>query len=92
MSGPEPWRKPGNRNMTEMVLLSTSACSLCERALDLLLSMPELRGRALSVRDVAQDDVLMSAFGARVPVLCIGQATLDWPFERADVLALVRSA
>jgi len=69
-----------------LVLLSTDHCSLCERALDLLLSMPELRGWQLQVIDVADDDVLQARYGARLPVLLAGGRELGWPFATKDVL------
>jgi hypothetical protein len=68
-----------------LVLLSTDHCTLCERALDLLLSMPELRGRQLRVIDVATDDALLARYGERVPVLRCGDRELGWPFAAADV-------
>ncbi len=69
----------------DLVLLSTDHCTLCERALDLLLSMPELRGRALRVVDVAGDDALLERYGERVPVLRIGGTELEWPFDGEDI-------
>lgn len=70
-----------------LVLLSTDHCSLCERALELILSMPELRGRSLEVVDVADDAALLDTYGPRVPVLVVGGRELDWPFGREAVLA-----
>lgn len=70
-----------------IILLSTDHCSLCEQALDLLLSMPELRGRSLKVVDVAEDATLLDAYGPRLPVLLLGGRELDWPFGRDAVLA-----
>lgn len=70
-----------------LVLLSTDHCALCERALDLLASMPELRGRPLQVIDVAGDEVLEERFGSRLPVLLAGSHELSWPFAREDVIA-----
>jgi hypothetical protein len=75
--------------MDALVLLSTDHCSLCERALDLLLSMPELRGLALQVVDVADDDALTERYGERLPVLLGGGRELDWPFAAADVRTLL---
>jgi hypothetical protein len=69
-----------------LVLLSTDCCSLCERALDLLLSMPELRGWQLQVVDVADDDALQARYGERLPVLLAGTHELGWPFAPSDVL------
>lgn len=73
----------------QLVLLSTDGCSLCDEALDLLTSMPELRGRALQVMDVAADELLLERYGPRLPVLLAGARQLDWPFAREDVAALL---
>jgi hypothetical protein len=72
-----------------LVLLSTEHCTLCEQALDLLVSMPELRGRTLDVVDVAADDALLERYGPRLPVLKIADRELAWPFTREDVARLV---
>lgn len=73
-----------------LTLLSTEHCSLCERALDLLLSMPELRGLTLRVVDVAEDEALLERYGPRLPVLIWAERELDWPFGAAEVAGLVR--
>lgn len=73
-----------------LTLLSTEHCSLCERALDLLLSMPELRGLTLRVVDVARDDALLERYGERLPVLLWAERELDWPFGPAEVAGLLR--
>ena len=72
-----------------LVLLSTEHCSLCEQALDALLSMPELRGHALQVVDVADDDVLLARYGEHLPVLRYRGATLYWPFTRSELARLL---
>jgi hypothetical protein len=72
-----------------LVLLSTEHCTLCEQALDLLVSMPELRGRTLDVVDVAADDALLERYGPHLPVLKIADRELAWPFTREDVARLV---
>jgi hypothetical protein len=74
---------------SDLVLLSTAHCTLCDQALDALLSMPELRGRPLRVIDVADDQTLMDRYGDRVPVLCCGARELGWPFQARDVLAIL---
>lgn len=77
-------------NSNHLVLLSTTHCTLCEQALDLLLAMPELRGLSLRVVDVADDDALLGRYGARLPVLVAPAGReLDWPFTRDDVAALL---
>ncbi|MDP6374484.1 MAG: glutaredoxin family protein [Pseudomonadales bacterium] len=75
-----------------MILYSTDHCSLCEEALDLLLSMPELQGLALSVIDVAGSDRLTATYGERLPVLRAGLRELDWPFKSAEVAELIRAS
>ncbi len=77
----------------EITLYSTDHCALCEQALDLLLSMPELAGRQLVVVDVALDDALSERYGRRLPVLTIGRdearCELDWPFDADAVRASI---
>ena len=75
-----------------LVVFSTDHCTLCERALDLLLSMPELRGLTLDVVDVAADPALLESYGARLPVLSVESRELDWPFTREAVARLIRDA
>lgn len=70
-----------------LTLLSTAHCALCEQALDLLASMPELRGFALRVLDIADDDALVARYGERLPVLVAGGTELDWPFELESIRA-----
>ena len=76
-------------NARGLILLSTQHCTLCEQALDLLLSMPELRGSALEVVDVVEHDELVERYGVRVPVLLLDGRELAWPFDREDVARFV---
>jgi len=73
----------------KLVLFSTEHCTLCEQALELLISMPELRGLSLEVLDVAADDVLLGRYGDRLPVVQICGAELDWPFDREQISAVL---
>ena len=66
--------------MNRLTLYSTSHCSLCEQALDLLIVTPEVAGMQLEVVDVTTDDELIKVYGARIPVLRLGSAELDAPF------------
>jgi hypothetical protein len=75
--------------MTRLVLLSTDHCTLCERAFEMLASMPELRGVRLDVVDVAGDEVLLERYGEHLPVLVAGGRTLTWPFDAATVAAWI---
>ncbi len=81
-----------------LVLYSTDHCSLCEEALELLFSMPELAGQSVRVVDVALDDRLLDRFGERLPVLEVNSdddasaaRRLDWPFDSTSVLETLRA-
>ncbi|MEM8766711.1 MAG: glutaredoxin family protein [Pseudomonadota bacterium] len=72
----------------DLILYSTDHCTLCDEALDLLLSMPELAGRSVRVVDLATaDDELLNRYGPKVPVLSLGERELLAPFDREAVLA-----
>jgi hypothetical protein len=83
----------------ELILYSTDHCTLCDQALELLLSMPELAGQAVQVVDVATDDDLLDQYGERLPVLGFhstaahgaGVRVLDWPFDAAAVLGALKA-
>ena len=51
------------------VMFSTQHCTLCEQAMELLLSLPDLRGASLRVVDVADQDALFARYAEHVPVL-----------------------
>ena len=70
---------------SSIVLFSTEYCTLCDQALELIFSMPELRGRSLDVIDIANDEELVNRYGERLPVLLVGAQELDWPFGRAEI-------
>lgn len=73
-----------------LIMYSTSACQLCERAQNLLASMPELRFVAVDVVDIADDAVLLARYGTSIPVLALASgAELGWPFNADDILQLV---
>ena len=72
--------------MDRLILYSTTACTLCDQALDLLFTTPGIAGLQLDVIDVATDETLMETYGERIPVLCLGEAELAAPFD-AKVLA-----
>ena len=81
----------------ELTLYSTDHCTLCDQALDLLFSMPELAGQSVRVVDVATDDALLAQYGERLPVLeavakqAPGLQVLDWPFDAEAVLKALSS-
>ncbi|MFP6815921.1 MAG: glutaredoxin family protein [Pseudomonadales bacterium] len=74
---------------SSIVLFSTEYCTLCDQALELIFSMPELRGRSLEVIDIAGDEELVSRYGERLPVMRVGAQELDWPFGRAEISAVL---
>ena len=76
--------------MDRLILYSTTACTLCDQALDLLFTTPGIAGLRLDVIDVATDETLMETYGERIPVLRLGEAELAAPFDAkllADFLA-----
>ena len=73
-----------------LTLYSTGACHLCERAQQLLASMPELRSVTVDVVDIADDEFLLARYGESIPVLAVASgAQLGWPFNADDILRLL---
>ncbi len=73
-----------------LTLYSTGGCHLCERAHELLTSMPELRSVTVDVVDIAADDRLLARYGVAIPVLTVASgAELKWPFNADDILRLL---
>ena len=66
-------------------LMSTDHCTLCDQAMDLLTSMPELGGLTLVVVDVADDPRLVERYGERLPVLVFRDRELNWPFTGSEL-------
>ena len=74
-----------------LILYSTDACHLCERAEALLHSMPELRNVPVDVVDIAGDAALFERYAHSIPVLATPAGrTIEWPFNADDVLELIR--
>lgn len=76
----------------QLELLLTEHCSLCDEALNILLSDVNLRGWRLVTRDVVLDDELLARFGERIPVLRSGSQVLCWPFDAAAIQAWLSAA
>ena len=74
----------------QLELLLTDHCTLCEKALDVIFSAP-IGGWQLVSRDIAMDDELLDEFAERIPVLRVGKATLDWPFDVPALLGWLES-
>ena len=73
-------------------LLSTDHCSLCEQALDLLLSMQEIAGVELMVVDIATDEELMARYADSIPVLRAVDEEIAAPFAQHQIIALLERA
>jgi hypothetical protein len=73
--------------MKKFILYSTEHCHLCELAESLLASQLNSELHTVDVEDIANDDLLISRYGIRIPVILNVQnnAELQWPF---DALAL----
>lgn len=70
-----------------LVLYGTTGCHLCDQA-EALLKMAA-GARALDWRyvDIALDEVLVSRYGTRIPVLLAADGQeLGWPFSLLDIL------
>ena len=67
-----------------LTLIQRDDCALCDEAWEVL--------HQAGVRDfetlyIDADATLQSRYGARVPVLCMQNRELDWPFDAAGVRA-----
>ena len=71
--------------MKDIVFYTTQHCELCEAAMDALLALPEAQGSRLRTIDVALDDQLMAAYGTRIPVVAVGEAELQAPFDQGTL-------
>jgi hypothetical protein len=70
---------------TEFIVYSRRGCHLCEVLLAEL--EPMIRGRArIRVRDVDDDPEWRSAYGERIPVVCVnGQEICEYQLDRQAV-------
>ena len=70
----------------KVILYSTVGCHLCELAKQVLLPLViQYQFRLVEV-DIANDDVLVSRYGVRIPVLGspASERELNWPFSVKD--------
>lgn len=68
---------------TELLLFGTSGCHLCDEAKILLESIGT---HAWRVVDIADDDNLITQYGARIPVvLRPNGCEIGWPFSKAEL-------
>jgi hypothetical protein len=72
--------------MQHIKFFTTAHCSLCEQALDLLLTTPEMAGYHLESIDIADDPNLLERYGDKIPVLAIAEQELCAPIDRTSLL------
>jgi len=77
-----------------LTLYSTSACHLCEQAIYLLKSIPELTEITVVITDISESSDLLDRYGIRIPVLAVDaqDCELGWPFNSADVKHFLNNA
>ena len=73
------------KSMSQLILYSTSHCTLCEQALELLFQVPRVAGLDLKVVDIANDDSLLERYGEKIPVLKMHSRELLAPFDAEDI-------
>lgn len=80
--------------MTELLLYTTSHCHLCEQAEKLLVQLSGAYALHWQNIEIADDDILLSRYGTRIPVLKIKHKTteLDWPFSAEEVIEFIEQA
>ena len=71
----------------KVILYSTVGCHLCEQAKNILWSLVVQYQFRLIEIDIAEDNVLVSRYGVRIPVLGspASERELNWPFSTSDV-------
>ncbi len=72
-------------NRPQLQLVVTASCTLCDEALAWLASMPDAAGHTLVTIEVTEDDATFDRYAHRVPVLIVGNAEHDWPFDAKAV-------
>lgn len=78
----------------KLIIYSTSGCHLCEQAIAIVYPLLESLELELEECDIANSDQLMAAYGLRIPVLQLENATRDlsWPFNQEDCKAYLAEA
>jgi hypothetical protein len=67
--------------MSSLTLYMTDHCALCEEVLDMLFTVPAMRGVTLNSVDIALDDALVEEYGLRIPVLKANNSELAAPID-----------
>ena len=76
--------------MTRLILYSTSACHLCEQALELLRAS-QTQQMSIDEVDISESEQLFERYGVLIPVLRrVDTGTeLNWPFTSQDIAKLL---
>lgn len=73
--------------MSQLELLTTSHCHLCEQAEALIAqALPMM---SVEKVDIAEDDALIEQYGERIPVVRYQGRELTWPFGLLDLRQLL---
>jgi hypothetical protein len=78
--------KPDNALPAHLILYSTSACHLCEEALQIVQPIAKAVNLDLLQVDIAGDESLETLYGLRIPVLVFDKRELGWPFDTPQLL------
>jgi len=77
-----------------LYLYSTSACHLCELALQVIDAVLHPEYFEKTIVDIADSDDLIEQYGTRIPVLKVVRTgeELGWPFDEAQLIAFIDKA
>lgn len=77
-----------------LYLYSTSACHLCDQALQVIDSVLNPEYFEKTVIDIAESDALIEQYGTRIPVLRIPSTgdELGWPFDERMLMEFIDKA
>ena len=69
-----------------LTFYTTLGCHLCSQALEVVnsvLTHPEIAPEIqLQMVDIASHDDLIRTYCERIPVIAVGSAEIDWPFDQ----------
>lgn len=71
--------------MPQLILYSTAYCSLCDKALDLVIGLPAAAGMRLEVIDITHDNGLLERYGDRIPVFRLDNKELQAPIDASGL-------
>ena len=72
------------------VLYGTAHCHLCDQATALVAPITQQYDVELATIDIAGDASLEARYELLIPVLVVGDAALNWPFDAIQVAEFLR--